>query len=95
MIIKYRDCNQRWGWISGVDEVIEIGNVEINEIDSRSYGCDIIEELGTWDAQNPYIIKVSMGPNKRMFALYVQEAYLTEDTTGSTIDILVLPNSRV
>ena len=32
MIIKYRDYNQRWGWIAGVDEVNEIGNNDIADI---------------------------------------------------------------
>jgi hypothetical protein len=96
MIIKYRDYNQRWGWIAGVDEVTEIGNNNIADIQPSLYGCESIEQLGSSniDSKKPYMIQVSMGTKKRMFALYVQEAYLTEGTTGSTIDILVIPNSR-
>jgi len=94
MIIKYRDSNQRWGWISGVDQVTEIGSTDLTKIQPSSYGCESMEELGTWDSKKPYVIQVSMGAKKRMFALYVQEAYLTEENTGSTIDILVIPNSR-
>lgn len=90
MIIKYRSIDGRWNWFSRVDEVKSLGYMPVSEIPRD----DEVSFLGVQnDGAEPYVLHVCRNGHGKMLALYAQEAYLTEDSTGNTIDILI-PKTR-
>lgn len=91
MILKYRNAVGRWGWVSGVLEMSELGNDE-NNINPRAYGCDDIIVLGDEDRHQPYCVLTELANRgNAIYCIYTDELYLTDDETGSTIEILVTP----
>lgn len=86
MIIKYRSIDGGWNWFSRVDEVKSLGYMAVNDIPRD----DEINFLGIKeDGMDPYVLHVCRNGHGKMLAIYAEEAYLTEDTTGNTIDILI------
>ena len=86
MIIKYRSYDGRWNWFSQVEEVKSLGYIALEDIPKG----DDLSPLGTPDdSKLPYVLHVCRGGRVKVLALYAQEAYLTEDSTGNTIDILI------
>lgn len=91
MIIKYRNIENRWNWFSKVDEVNTLGYMPIEELLAYSdmpQGHEV-SILGIKMEENPYVLHVYKDGQRKVLALYAQEAYLTEDSTGNTIDVLI------
>jgi hypothetical protein len=85
MIIKYRNIEDRWNWFSKVDEVNTLGYMPIEDMPQG----DEVSVLGIKMDEHPYVLHVCKDGQRKVLALYAQEAYLTEDSTGNTIDVLI------
>ena len=83
MIIKYRTTNGSWNWLSQVEELETLGYMPVAQMPT-----DTVRVLGT-ESGEPYVLRACVNGKKNVIALYAQEAYLTEDGTGNTIDILI------
>jgi hypothetical protein len=88
MIIKYRS-NERWSWVSRVDEVREIGTMPVSSIPLDDYPAKTVTTLGHDDSSDPYVISVSCAGEEKILAIHASEAYLTDEATGNTIEILI------
>jgi hypothetical protein len=85
MILKFRDNNNVWNWIDKVDKAKRLPFME----DSQSEYPPII--IG--DGNDPLFMDLSISDNDyRLYVLNVSEAYLCNESNGSTIDVLVSPN---
>lgn len=92
MIVKYKSRGQ-WGWVSRIDDLTALGKTDPENIDLDDYGCSEVEYYGEPDGnEEPFVVSVTSSTGKpRVIAFYATEVYLTEDTSGSTIDILLQP----
>ncbi len=76
MILKYGDKVNGWSWVSGIQEISEIK-------DSSYY------DLLIGDNKDPSYFKVTFTDGDELvYALGVKQAYLCNDQSGSTIDVL-------
>lgn len=84
MIIKYRSSDDRWNWFSDVEELKVLGRTPITEV-APGYDALGIEDQG----MEPFVMNVSQRGQKRTIAMWAVEAYLTEQHTGNTIEVLI------
>jgi hypothetical protein len=85
MIIKYRDLHGKWNWLSNVGEATALGYM-----DEPPEGA---VPLGVASGK-PYVMSLCVKNESRTVAIYAQEAYLTDDQTGNTIEILIPRNGN-
>lgn len=83
MIIKYRSSDDRWNWFSDVEELKVLGHMPEPDIQVR------YDTLGIPDDNQPYVMNVCKRGQKRVIAMWASEAYLTEEHTGNTIEVLI------
>lgn len=95
MIIKFKNATGSWSWISNVQEMNSLGALDTTTLDRAfvtHHGADNLEHLGDTEVTDkPLILAITQPTGKRLLALYASEAYLTEDKSGSTIDVLIKP----
>lgn len=92
MIIKYRNEYGRWGWISGVEALHDLGD-ELTDHLMSEYDWEY-NIYGREGEGKPHVYEVEKKSGKpRLMAFYTDEMYLTDSTNGSTIEILVHKNS--
>ena len=94
MIIKYKNEKNLWGWISNVESLVEVSKSEPEDTILDEYEVDYFDEYGKVDNEaRCYFIK-SKDHRPRLAIFYTDEMYLTDDLTGSTIEILISPHEK-
>ena len=85
MILKFRDHNNTWNWIDKVDKARKLSS----QLDTESDSGPIV--IG--DGSSPLLMDLAICDNDyRLYVLNVSEAYLCNESNGSTIDVLLSPN---
>lgn len=85
MILKFQDHEKNWSWISGVDELQQLGREPVDPVD---YDVHEAELIGESDGTPPVYILIMSSGEPRVLALNCRQAYLCHDETGATIDIV-------
>jgi hypothetical protein len=88
MILKFQDHNGHWTWITNVNEISSLGYCNPYDIHPSDYDCLAIEMAGESDGSLPFMILVNTD-HPRLIGINAKEAYLCNDTTGSTVDVLI------
>lgn len=76
MILKYGDKGNGWSWLSGIQEISEVKNSTFYDV-----------AIGEKEDASYYKIVFSDG-DEVIYALGVKQAYLCNEQSGSTIDVL-------
>lgn len=92
MIIKY--CSDElWSWVSNIEEVNEIGVMPISDIPTAQIRSLSVLGYPDKETDDPYILQVCARGEQRILAIHGSEAYLIDEATGNTIEILI-PKKR-
>jgi hypothetical protein len=95
MIIKFRNEKGLWGWMAGIESLSEVSREDPEDSVLNEYGVEYFDEYGDPDLGQAYCYHVKVRDQKPKLAIfYTNELYLTDDLTGSTIEVLVAPHGK-
>lgn len=95
MIIKYRNEKELWSWMANVESISQISRGEPSDEVLEEYGMDFFDEYGDSTKHQAHCYLINVRDHKpRLAIFYTNELYLTDDLTGSTIEILVAPHGK-
>lgn len=96
MIIKYKNEKGFWSWVANIESISEVSRGEPDDDLLVEYDVDYFDVYGDdrrKERVHCYLIHVR-DRKPRLAIFYTDELYLTDDLTGSTIEILVAPHGK-
>ncbi len=88
VFLKFKREDDTWQWRFDLTEVTAVGKGDPEYFDERAYNATVGEYLNDGDG-NPYILVATINDkDTRAFYFYPKEAYLCDQRSGSTVEIL-------